>query len=285
MLDRLRNMPRKLKTTAGLWLGEEVVILRWATEGVVAQNWGDKLNPYLAEKITGIRAIHRQDIYPIPRRPIHYWIGSHLSTALADPDAVVWGAGFISADVPISGRPAALYAVRGWLSVEKLKREGSEAPDVVGDAALLLPRFHQPKPSSKKYQIGVIPHCFEWNEPFFRAAQQWNNALMIDITGEIEDVVDQIVSCEKIISSSLHGIICADSYGIPSLWLYVSDKPKGDGFKFRDYFSSVGRPDWHPIHVDRNTIRSEIESKFFEYTIDIDLDILWNACPMRPEGE
>ncbi|MBC7078133.1 MAG: hypothetical protein H5T92_07505, partial [Synergistales bacterium] len=181
MFNRLRAMPRKLQTTSRLWRQKDALVLRWATEGVVAQNWGDKLNPYMAERISGCQVFHRADIYPVPPRPIHYWIGSHLATACSDPHAVVWGAGFISADVPITGRPHDIRAVRGWLSNERLRQEGLPAPDVVGDVALLLPSLYTPKRNRERCSLGVIPHCYEWDEPFFRAARSWEDAKVIDI--------------------------------------------------------------------------------------------------------
>ncbi|MCP4282907.1 MAG: polysaccharide pyruvyl transferase family protein, partial [Gammaproteobacteria bacterium] len=189
----------------------------------------------MAERLSGQRVIHQKDMLSLFRHPVHYWIGSHLAMACADLNAVVWGAGFISADVPITGRPAVLHAVRGWNSAQRL-----------GDAALLLPRLYTPAPSPRRYPLGIIPHFREWGEPFFEAARGWDDVQMIDINGGIDEVVDQIASCDCILSSSLHGIICADSYGIPALWIRFSDKPVGDGFKFRDYFSSVGRPDREP---------------------------------------
>lgn len=281
ILDRVRAAPRKIMTTSRLWRGEDAVVLQWATEGIIARNWGDKLNPYIAERISGRRVLHRADVYPVPARPVHYWIGSHLATACSDSNAVVWGAGFISADVPITGRPREIHAVRGWLSNERLTKEGLPAPGVVGDAALLLPRLYTPKRHHVRRSLGIIPHCFEWDEPFFRDARNWEDARTIDICGDIEDVIEQIVACDRIISSSLHGIICADAYGVPALWLKASDKPKGDGFKFRDYFSSVGRPDREPIPVSPSVRRQDVEKRFFDYSIAIDLDALWAVCPLR----
>ncbi|MDI5921864.1 polysaccharide pyruvyl transferase family protein [Halomonas sp. LR5S13] len=282
MLNRIRMMPKKLATTSRLWRGEDVSVLRWATKGIIDRNWGDKLNPYMAERISCRPVIHRADVYPFPSRPVHYWIGSHLATACRDPNAVIWGTGFISADDPISGRPREIHAVRGWLSNERLRKKGLSTPDIVGDPALLLPRLYEPKNCLDRRSLGIIPHCYEWDEPFFAAAREWQDVRMIDICGDIEDVIEQIVSCDRVISSSLHGIICADAYNVPSLWIHVSDKPKGDGFKFRDYFSSVGRPENTPIIVDVTTPRDLLEKQFYDYRIDINLDALWQVCPLRP---
>ncbi len=57
---------------------------------------------------------------------------------------------------------------------------------------------------------------------------------VIDIQGNWENVIDDINRCEFIASSSLHGIITADSYNIPSLWIKMSDKITGGNFKFQD---------------------------------------------------
>lgn len=279
--ERIRAIPRKLVTTGGLITGKKALVMNWATQGVIRHNWGDKLNEWMGRKISGLKVVHRADIYPYPPRTIQYWIGSHLATGCADPNAVIWGAGCISATVPLVGQPQKICAVRGWLSNQRLKKAGLPAPEVVGDAALLLPRLYKPKRSLEQVSLGVIPHCFEWDEEFYRRTREWDDVRVIDICGGIEDVIEQIVACDRIISSSLHGIICADAYGVPSFWLHASDKPVGDGFKFRDYFSSVGRPDRDPFVVTASTERTQLEDLFHEYRIDIDLDALWAACPVK----
>lgn len=277
---RLRAAPRKFKNTFSLLAGHEAIVMQWATQGIVKRNWGDKLNPWLVNQLTGKNAIHRSDVYPIPNRPVHYWVGSHLATACSDPNAIVWGAGCISHTVPISGHPKRIGAVRGWLSHERLRQAGISVPRVVGDAALLLPRLYKPHLRLRRCNLGIVPHCHEKGESFFEKAKNWDSVRIIDITGGIEEVIEQIVACDQIASSSLHGLICADAYGVPSTWLKVTDKPRGDGFKFLDYFSSVGRKDTKPFEVTSETARDEIEQACSIYSISIDLDSLWNACPL-----
>lgn len=43
-------------------------------------------------------------------------------------------------------------------------------------------------------------------------------------------------ACKYIISSSLHGLICADSICIPNRWIKLSEL-LGSDFKFHDYYS------------------------------------------------
>lgn len=62
-------------------------------------------------------------------------------------------------------------------------------------------------------------------------------------TNDYKMVVDAIVSCDKVITSSLHAIILADAYGIPSA-LYRGLNKRVD-FKYLDYYYSTGRYDIH----------------------------------------
>ena len=48
-----------------------------------------------------------------------------------------------------------------------------------------------------------------------------------------------IASCNFIISSSLHGLIAADSLNIPHVWMKISNKIIGGNWKFNDYFLSM----------------------------------------------
>jgi pyruvyltransferase len=73
----------------------------------------------------------------------------------------------------------------------------------------------------------------------------------------------------------------ADAYGIQSTWLKFSDKATGDGFKFRDYFMSVGRKDREALVVTEKTTIEDIYKNFYDYKIDIDLDKLLEVCPFK----
>jgi pyruvyltransferase len=53
-------------------------------------------------------------------------------------------------------------------------------------------------------------------------------------------VLTEIAQCRCILSSSLHGLIAADSFHIPNLHIVFSDRPLGDGYKFDDYYSAYG---------------------------------------------
>ena len=66
--------------------------------------------------------------------------------------------------------------------------------------------------------------------------------------------MQQVNKYDSIISSSLHGIIVAHSYGIPAGWWKPSNKVTGDGSKFEDYAQSVGitlkpESDWKKVKM------------------------------------
>ena len=51
--------------------------------------------------------------------------------------------------------------------------------------------------------------------------------------------VDELCACEYVISSSLHGLILAEAYHIPTLWATFSDNINGGTFKYMDYYKSI----------------------------------------------
>jgi pyruvyltransferase len=88
----------------------------------------------------------------------------------------------------------------------------------------------------------LVPHYVDIDNPVIHALARKHprEIKVIDVRREPEAVFRDVGACESILSSSLHGLITADSFGIPSAWIELSSKVLGDGFKFRDYFSSIG---------------------------------------------
>lgn len=244
------------------------------------KNWGDDLNVPLVEFISGKTpdSVRRKFVAP-PGESTYLVLGSILHWA--DENTIVWGSGFISADRRMSCQPKELHAVRGPKSREILLAQGIDCPKVFGDPALLYPRFYKLNIIEKKYKLGIIPHHIDKGVPLLEAFQNEDGILVIDIQGSINQVVDDICSCERVASSCLHGVICADSYGIPSTWIKFSDRVIGGGFKFRDYFASVGRKDVEPLVMEEEVTVQQVLDQFYDYKIDIDLDKLYDMCPFR----
>lgn len=144
---------------------------------------------------------------------------------------VVWGAGCMR-DWHVVKRNCRFLAVRGPHTRALIS--SSEVPEVYGDPGLLLPLLYDPD-VPVRYETGIIPHYLD--RPIApRAGHHF-----IDVESDWKTFVQEIKSCRKVISSSLHGIIIAEAYGVPVEWAKYSDLIIGGDFKFQDYFSGTGR--------------------------------------------
>ncbi len=219
------------------------IIVSWPTNEAIINNWGDKLNPVLVEHLSGREVINRDNA---PKATSSYFvIGSGLEN-VSDRD-VVWGSGFIRNDPPNVRRPK-ICAVRGPLSRSLFLAARCTCPEIYGDPALLMPLFYNPQ-ISPSYDIGLIQHCREIGCEPLPLLPSGLSVRVIDINGGIEEVIDAILSCRRILSSSLHGVIASHAYGVPATWIKLSDRPIGDGTKFRDYWASMGRDDVQPLQA------------------------------------
>ena len=192
----------------------------------------------------------------------------------------VWGAGLIDETHQLKRRPRHVYAVRGPLTRRALETQGIEAPPIYGDPALLFPRYYRPA-FDTKFRLGIVPHYVDKDASWVEFMRRDPECCVIDVTGDVHAFVDQICQCERVVSSSLHGVIVADAYGVPSLWIELSDAVRGGGFKFRDYYSSIGVSDAQPVRIrDASDATPESLAKaFVDREVKIDLDLLLEACP------
>lgn len=278
-----RAAPANLVAGARAVVDPRALIVDWVNRGPVKDNWGDAIAPVLAELLSGRQVVNVRDIVTTANKPVYTTIGSMLGT-IAARNVEVWGSGFVDSSHSMKVRPRAIHAVRGPLTRQRLLDSGLDCPDVVGDPALLYPLFYRPE-VPKQYRLGVIPHFRDHELPAAQRLGEHDDVLVIDLMAGITEVADQINACERIASSSLHGLVAGDGYGIPSIWVRFSDRPYGDGFKFRDYLASVGRAgEPEPLMVTTSTSPDEIHDRFPDYRIDIDLDAFLSACPFLDQG-
>jgi len=164
------------------------------------------------------------------------FIGSVIQFLTAD--AVVYGSGFLFDHVAERFAKKRLKldirAVRGPLTAAKLKEIGYTVPEVYGDPAILLPLFYTPTAVEPKVDFVVIPH---WKTVDRYIALGY--PVLSPITDNWKAFIDGICAARLIISSSLHGIIIAEAYGVPAILL--DEVEKDNLFKYRDYYLSTGR--------------------------------------------
>ncbi len=249
-----------------------VVRVDWYAGG---NNFGDILNPIVLKYLTDRKILNVNAKYYQKEHLLA--IGSVLGRA--NSSSIVWGAGFISEDSVFAENPKKIYAVRGPETRKKIVNSGIDCPEVYGDPALLMPFFYQPS-ISKRYKIGIVPHYMDKNHDWIKKNTTTAGVTVIDIQNpDPLKVIDEILACEKIMSSSLHGVIISDAYGIPSIWVKFSDRVTGGNFKFLDYFSSVGRKDRYPIIVKQETKLEEVLKYFYSFKIKINLHQLIKNFP------
>ncbi|VXC31340.1 Exosortase [Flavobacterium sp. 9AF] len=198
------------------------------------ENFGDYLTPYLVEKLTGKKPILFSPKSKFARFFKHsLMVGSIISRS--NNKTLVWGSGIIKKDDQIKGGNFLL--VRGPKTRKRLEELGLKFTTRYGDPAIILPKLYSPK-IEKKYEIGIIPHFFHYEELISNYKNDGSVFFINLLTNDIEEVIKQILSCKKIISTSLHGVIVSHTYKIPAIWWKYAHL-NGDDIKFYDYFESV----------------------------------------------
>lgn len=233
----MRQFYRIGRSFLALLLSKRPKVFWWSVvhqHGYASENFGDILTPYIVEKLTGVKPILFFPKSGFSRYFRHSLMaGSIISQSRKN--SIVWGSGIIRRDEAIEG--GKFLAVRGPLTALRLQALGFLPPEVYGDPGILLPLLYRPA-ISKKYKTGIISHYADLDK-VGAAVKDYPDIRHISLfTDEIEPVIDQILECGRIISTSLHGIIVAQSYGIPAMWWKVSQL-SGDDVKFYDYFGSV----------------------------------------------
>lgn len=142
---------------------------------------------------------------------------------------IVAGAGQMWGDIEVDKTSVTFKAVRGPLTRNIIV--GAEVPEVYGDPAILMPLIYNPEVDQDK-EVGYLPHYAD------KAYVQKNT---IDIQQNPKDLIKEMKRYKKIVTSSLHGIILAEVYGLEVEWVKYSNEISGGTFKFRDYLYSTGR--------------------------------------------
>jgi pyruvyltransferase len=269
--------------------------------GIRHRNWGDDLNYYFLRKLTGRSVVfyHTFKLAKLLHLRNHLCIGTILDAVdYANAQTIVWGSG-VSGQERSFVHPGNILSVRGRKTKEFCDRYKVKCPKVYGDPALLLPHVYQPKgwefqdsglksqehenswkapeeiedeiryfkPETTHYHLGIIPHVVDLHHPIIEEIRK-NHAdeiLIIDLAhyDKWTDVIDQICSCERILSSSLHGIITSDAYGVPNCWIELTGKISGGHFKYYDYASSVDRQFDKPIQINKTTNITNLADSMF----------------------
>ncbi|BDZ54899.1 polysaccharide pyruvyl transferase family protein [Agromyces marinus] len=225
---RMRQVRRlaAAATRPAMWRGGVVVPATW-WDG--HPNFGDDLTPWLLPEY-GIAPVHR-----VAAKARLAGVGSILEFLPEDFAGAIWGSGLMY------GRPhplphAEVLAVRGHLTRELI---GAPEDVALGDPGILVARRRE-RPKAR-WDVALVPHGHHRShEPFMSMADSVDLRVhVVNVHQPAARVVREIASAEAVVTTSLHGLVTADAYGIPATWTMLEPPLSGGPFKFHDYESVI----------------------------------------------
>jgi pyruvyltransferase len=190
--------------------------------GAYNKNFGDILGPYLVNKFT-----NKNSVWVPANESRLVTIGSILEHLPEKYNGTVAGIGVANSYTSKNLEDANVLALRGKLTVRASKVKNNP---LLADPGLLAVDILKDRPE-KEYDFGIIPHYADSNK------RDYPNSLHINVFDPPEKIINDAAKCKKIITSSLHGLILADSLGLPRMWVRYKNV-QGNGYKFFDYASS-----------------------------------------------
>jgi len=162
----------------------------------------------------------------------------------------LWGTGANRFHGGVLFCPDKVAAVRGPRTLAQLRDKCgpafSASSTPFGDPGILASEtfFNEPFAKSvvNRHLDGdlpcIIPHHADPSEHFkaYQNITHWPNK-------SAKEMISILSRCTTVLSSSLHGIIVAESLGIPAWWLQVQGSPveKTESDKYEDYYEGTGR--------------------------------------------
>lgn len=209
-------------------------------------NLGDTLAPLIFEWILQQKSLSVDS--PVKKTQALTTVGSIID--LGRFDTVVWGSGLQSFEAiknlsKRKYRRLDIRAVRGPLTRQMLHACNYDCPEIYGDPAILMPLIYLPSSGerSEKKVVLIYHHSMVYDTDIELTSSKPIEVLDIK-TQDYKAFIDTICSAGKVISSSLHGIILAESYGIPAVFLCNESEMTNatkEILKFYDWYYSTGR--------------------------------------------
>ena len=239
-------------------------------------NFGDSLSSYLIEYLLGRRTVathpYKADLLAAGSLfgdGTVLFAPAGISNTASDRPLYVWGSGFLEPKVRQGDahpcRDLRILAVRGKETERALRELGclsdSDYP-ALGDPGLFYPDLVQDcRTMRKKYDVAIVPHRYD-KDAAHAVAEAFSgrgiSTVLVDVMQRNPlNCVREIASARKVLSSSLHALIAADSLGIPNRRLvfagYDDDSWRQytiSNFKFRDYYSAFGMQAREPLRSE-----------------------------------
>lgn len=173
------------------------------------------------------------------------------------------GAGTNNKNLKISGRHF-YHAVRGKESLKQIDSVNENL--ALGDPGLLVTLMSERcKPSNYK-RLGIVPHYLDKDNKNLSSFLQNKSSKIIDVYDHPEKVISEIRGCDFIISSSMHGLIISDAFGIPNIRVAFREEDL-DSYKVKDYYSLY--------NIDNPGLLSVLKDSNAKKLSNIDYDLLF----------
>lgn len=149
----------------------------------------------------------------------------------------VWGSGFIRQNSNNNNLDQAIFnAVRGNKTKSRLKLD---IP--MGDPGLLVNAAYSLKRRRHGDKIGVIIHYADMQTKIAKRFCEDSRFEVISPLDNPKNIARKIANCKLVLSSSLHGLIFADSLSVPNFHIKISNNLTGGIYKFQDYYSGINK--------------------------------------------
>lgn len=232
-LLKLKNRNNKILNQEGRKTLKNCVNLHWwsTKRADGKENLGDYLSYIIVQEM--LRKKNLKLDSKVSKTKHLYSIGSIIQGGAQN--ATIWGSGLKNGNKDFNWlirltRKLDIRLVRGPETRKVLLNQGYNCPEKYGDPALILPLIYQPKNIIKdKDYLVILHHETELNIKEY----------LSPICHGYKSFIDELCTAKKVISSSLHGIILAEAYGIPAILL--ADKETKNMFKYNDYYHSTNR--------------------------------------------
>jgi hypothetical protein len=238
------------------------------------KNVGDQVNIDLIDWLFGRKAI-------LSSQDENHLLAIGSLMGVANAHSQIWGTGVLHPSFPVNNIPAKhVHALRGKLSWQALRDKGIHVGDVpLGDPAFLVSRSFGKQQIPKRYRLGVAAHYVDRSHPWAQEILADPDVADLNVHADPSDFLQMTVECEAVVSSSLHGLIFAEALGIPNLWIKLSDKVLGEGFKFRDWFSLADCPQNDPELPREEDTTNNLAARAMLHEMQIDQESLIGSFP------
>lgn len=219
----------QLRTNAAAWARVTAAGRRRPT------NFGDEFAPAVLAALTGQRVrwtpIDDAEVVGLGSLGNRYLLGTRR--------ARLFGTGLREAPPPGTTLPAErVLGLRGAASAAAL---GLPAALGIGDPGLVVRELVSPRRTPRREPV-LIPHFSAFASPRTRALLRGcaaDGCTVMPPNRPWREVATAVRDASAVISSSLHGIVFADSFGVPAIWTRMPGTIEPD-LKYHDHDSAFG---------------------------------------------